>query len=202
MGTETMARPNRTEKRDETRRRLLEAARWLYLKRGLDGVSIDGVAEAAGFSKGAVYANFEDKEALILSVWRAHFEAKNDRFTEALERKAPEAMMAALREAMVAIFAEGSWPHFAAEIRRHREYSVLVAELAIMERAEIEGLRQVVGEIYRRFGRDPGPCLAETTATLFALGEGLILRAEADGASPETSADRFMAVLRAMVAAE
>jgi AcrR family transcriptional regulator len=58
-------RLKRAESRELTRRRLLEAAGQLFARHGFDGTSVDDVAEAAGFSKGAVYYNFESKDELF-----------------------------------------------------------------------------------------------------------------------------------------
>jgi TetR/AcrR family transcriptional regulator, transcriptional repressor of aconitase len=43
------------DKREETRARLLEAAAHVFAKKGYEGASVDDVAHAAGFTKGAVY---------------------------------------------------------------------------------------------------------------------------------------------------
>lgn len=50
--------------RQETRRRILDAARRLFNRRGLTDVSIDEVMEAAGLTRGAFYSYFPSKEAL------------------------------------------------------------------------------------------------------------------------------------------
>jgi AcrR family transcriptional regulator len=62
------ARLTREEQKAQTRARLLEAAAKVFARRGLHAASVEEVAEAAGFSKGAVYANFESKEALFLAL--------------------------------------------------------------------------------------------------------------------------------------
>lgn len=53
------------ESREQTRRRLLTAAARLFARRGYQATSVDDIAEAAGFSKGAVYYNFESKDELF-----------------------------------------------------------------------------------------------------------------------------------------
>ena len=61
-------RLSRAEQRDLTRARLLDAAEQVFIERGFHATSVDEVAEAAGFSKGAVYSNFESKDELFLAV--------------------------------------------------------------------------------------------------------------------------------------
>jgi AcrR family transcriptional regulator len=57
-------------KRDEVRRKLLMAAAEILERRGLDQTSLEDIADAAGFSKGAVYSNFESKDDLLLALIR------------------------------------------------------------------------------------------------------------------------------------
>jgi AcrR family transcriptional regulator len=58
-------RLTRAESREQTRKRLLAAAARLFAKNGFDGTSVEDVAEAAGFSKGALYYNFASKDDLF-----------------------------------------------------------------------------------------------------------------------------------------
>jgi len=53
---------------DQTRARLVEAAAKLFAERGYEAASLGDVAAEAGFTKGAVYANFASKEDLLLAV--------------------------------------------------------------------------------------------------------------------------------------
>jgi AcrR family transcriptional regulator len=66
------AKPTRDEKKAHTRRRLLDAAAEVFARRGFAATSLDEIADAAGFSKGAVYSNFAGKEDLFLSVLDEH----------------------------------------------------------------------------------------------------------------------------------
>jgi len=61
------------ERKAETRARLLAAAADLFAEQGIDAVSVDAVAEAAGRTSGAVYAHFGSKQGLLLALldsWR------------------------------------------------------------------------------------------------------------------------------------
>jgi len=51
-----------------TRSHLLDAAARVFARQGFDGASIDDIAAAAGFTKGAVYSNFKNKEDLFLAL--------------------------------------------------------------------------------------------------------------------------------------
>lgn len=65
--TERSRTPQR-ERRAETRRRLLDAAAQLFAEQGVDGVSVDAVADAAGRTSGAVYDHFGSKHGLLMAV--------------------------------------------------------------------------------------------------------------------------------------
>lgn len=56
------------ERKADTRARLLEAAAGLFGERGVDTVSVDAVADAAGRTSGAVYAHFGSKQGLLLAL--------------------------------------------------------------------------------------------------------------------------------------
>ncbi len=56
------------ERKAETRARLLAAAAELFAEQGIDAVSVDAVAEAAGRTSGAVYAHFGSKQGLLLAL--------------------------------------------------------------------------------------------------------------------------------------
>jgi AcrR family transcriptional regulator len=61
-------RLSRTEAQAETRRRLLDAAEDAFAAEGFAGASLERIAEAAGYSRGAVYSNFGDKADLFVAV--------------------------------------------------------------------------------------------------------------------------------------
>ena len=54
-----------------TKERLLEQAARLFAERGYAGVSLEDIAQAAGFTKGAVYSHFGSKEQTFLAALRA-----------------------------------------------------------------------------------------------------------------------------------
>ncbi|MDQ4113568.1 MAG: TetR/AcrR family transcriptional regulator [Actinomycetota bacterium] len=63
-----MGRITRKESHAQTRERLIETAHRLFISDGYNATSLDKVATAAGFSKGAVYSNFATKHELGLAV--------------------------------------------------------------------------------------------------------------------------------------
>jgi AcrR family transcriptional regulator len=63
---------DRSARKAETRARLLDAAARVYAKRGFGGATLDEVAAAAGFTKGAVYGHFGSKQNLLLALMEEH----------------------------------------------------------------------------------------------------------------------------------
>ncbi len=61
-------RLTRQESKEVTRLRLIEAAERLFVRKGYDDTSVDEISETAGYSRGAFYSNFDDKEQLFLAV--------------------------------------------------------------------------------------------------------------------------------------
>jgi AcrR family transcriptional regulator len=93
------------DKREETRARLLAAAADVFAKKGYERASVDDIAQAAGFTKGAVYWNFASKEELFLALVQEREAALLDEFfaaaaarsddyvanlTEVFKRRAPD----------------------------------------------------------------------------------------------------------------
>jgi AcrR family transcriptional regulator len=69
--TETRLAPprlSRKERQAETRQRLLDAAERVFLRRGLQGSSVEEIAAEAGFTRGAFYSNFKSKEELFVEL--------------------------------------------------------------------------------------------------------------------------------------
>jgi AcrR family transcriptional regulator len=56
------------ERRAQTRRALLDAAATLFVERGVDGASIDAIAEAADRTSGAVYDHFGGKDGILFAL--------------------------------------------------------------------------------------------------------------------------------------
>ncbi len=73
-------RMSRAERKEMTRELLLDAAIEVFAEKGYHGASLDDVADAAGFTKGAVYSNFTRKSDLF----RALLERESGRYDQAL----------------------------------------------------------------------------------------------------------------------
>src|SRR6516225_3193626 len=160
-----MKRKRRTqaERREETRELVLAAAAGVFARRGFHATSLDAVAEEAGFSRGAVYYNFADKEELFLELLdrrcaeraqdlRAVFADNPEDDVAATSR---QAQLAAQR-ALEAMTGDPEWralyleflAHAARDMAFRRRFSKRSAEMrGALEAIVIERTRSVSGPL-------------------------------------------------------
>ena len=79
--------PTRAQRQARTRTELIDAAERLFSTGGFHATSLDAVADAAGYTKGAVYSNFASKEDLFFAV----YERRVDRYLAEAEPMFAEA---------------------------------------------------------------------------------------------------------------
>jgi AcrR family transcriptional regulator len=81
-----MSRVRTRPTRDDTREKLFEAAARVFEEQGIGGASIEVIAAAAGFTRGAFYSNFKSKDELIIAMLEDHVEQSINRIHGLLER--------------------------------------------------------------------------------------------------------------------
>src|SRR5436190_21240498 len=69
-----MSRVRTRPTRDDTRDKLFEAAARVFEEQGIGAASIEAIAAAAGFTRGAFYSNFASKDELIIAMLEDHVE--------------------------------------------------------------------------------------------------------------------------------
>jgi AcrR family transcriptional regulator len=70
-----------TRRREATRERVLDAARDVFAERGVYGGSVEEICARAGFTRGAFYSNFSDKDDVL----RALIAREHDRLLDHLD---------------------------------------------------------------------------------------------------------------------
>ena len=63
-------RLTREQSKDQTRERLIDAARTTFVKKGYVATSVEDIASAAGYTRGAFYSNFDGKSELLIELLR------------------------------------------------------------------------------------------------------------------------------------
>jgi AcrR family transcriptional regulator len=200
------ARPRRrltqAEAKERTRQELVAAAARVFAQKGFAGASLEEIAEAAGYSTGAVYYNFAGKEELFLELIRSGWARQIERRTEAVTRVFAEAAadggdpFDTLSAFLAGRAGQGSdvsplVAEFWLYAVRHPEVMDLVAaKLSEQDR----GLEPVIAEAMERYGTPEGISPAELTLVAMSLFEGLARRRRMDkDAVPD---DLFARVLR------
>jgi AcrR family transcriptional regulator len=166
----------RREKQQRTRKSLLRAANEMFCERGLDGASVDEVAQAAGYTKGAFYANFKSKEELFLVML-------DDRFAEELERldrmlagtHEPQEEAAAAASDFIRFATDQEWQRlsfqFVAYAARNEEFR---QELATRQRAMRERMADVFTRWKQSFDADFPLPVEDITAMTFFMADGFL----------------------------
>src|SRR3984893_18872245 len=93
-----MSRVRTRPTRYDTRDKLFEAAARVFEDQGIGGASIEAIALAAGFTRGAFYSNFASKDEMIIAMLEDHVEQSIRRMHELLAtHKKPEDFIDAFR---------------------------------------------------------------------------------------------------------
>lgn len=107
-------RPTRGEVRD----RILDAASKVFAADGFAGATIDAIGQAAGFTKGAVYSNFESKDELFLALVDREFELRGEQIATVLDNSGGDTGTAANELSRSVLDS----------VRDHSDYYVLLVE--------------------------------------------------------------------------
>lgn len=81
-----MSRVRTRPTRDDTCEKLFEAAARVFEEQGIGSASIEAIAAAAGFTRGAFYSNFKSKDELIIAMLENHVEQSIRRSLDLLAR--------------------------------------------------------------------------------------------------------------------
>lgn len=185
------------EKRERTRRRLIEAAFEVVAERGFHAASVDLIAQRADLSTGALYANFANKDALLLAAFEEHVRW----FERSLETAAASPDVRAgigdwirgLRgePEQFLVFVE----FWAYAVRRPELRSELNARLDAMRTAMTDGIERRSTEA----GTTPQLPAEMAARVALALGRGLAFEivTDPDAAQAEAIADLLAAVVSA-----
>ncbi len=102
-------RLTRDEARQQTRERLLEAAASVFTRLGYNGASLEAVAEAAGYTRGAVYSNFATKADLFMALLERYVEGESEKQVAQLESGSIGDFIDGLDETIERQQGDGEW---------------------------------------------------------------------------------------------
>lgn len=149
-------KPHRTRPtRGEVRDRILDAASKVFAAEGFAGATIDAIGQAAGFTKGAVYSNFESKDELFLALLDREFELRGEQIVTALDSSGGDTAAAA-RELSRSVLNS---------VRDHSDYYVLFVEYWLRAQRDHQ-LRERLIERRRAAAADQALHIVTSTATV------------------------------------
>lgn len=93
--TTTRREAKPSEKSEQKRARILEAAERLFVEQGLEGASLRAIAKEAGYTPAALYFHFENKQALYAALLEASLQRLIEATAAAERQAAPEDRLAA-----------------------------------------------------------------------------------------------------------
>jgi AcrR family transcriptional regulator len=177
-----MARMTRAESQAQTRAQLVATAKRLFFEDGYHPTSLEKVADAAGYSKGAVYSNFRNKDELCTAVLD---EIRAERLGEVLEiigRPDTPSRTDALRDWAERVIGDPGWTSLEVEFAVHaRRNEQLRTDLAARLHNILQMLTAGVESADNPDLKMPGP---QTATVLLALGVGLGLLRSVDPSIP------------------
>jgi AcrR family transcriptional regulator len=167
----------RAERQAQTREDLIDAAEELFTANGFHATSLDAVAIAAGYTKGAVYSNFSSKEDLFFAVYERRV-ARHEAHVAELFAEPPDAREAILRvivavgdlrrrrqDGWMAVFLE-FWTH----VLRHPEHRARFGEA---HRRAVEPFRVALEQFAEQRGITLAIPADQLATSLFAMENGI-----------------------------
>jgi AcrR family transcriptional regulator len=141
--TKPRKRLTREESRAQTRATLIAVGRRHFLRYGVGGAVAEKIAEDAGYSRGALYSNFEGKEELFLAVIQEEQAFRLNFFRSLLkEEPSGKRRLRKMRDAIADLLTDHDWIVLRAEF-----------EAAALRS---ERIRQSFVEMHRQQIRDGG----------------------------------------------
>lgn len=111
MASAPTATGNKHQQRTEaTRRKLLKSAQRVFARDGFEAARIEDIANDAGHTRGAFYANFESKEDLFFALLEQQAGERFAKMERVLERcSTDEERVAAFRTYYVGLLSDRQW---------------------------------------------------------------------------------------------
>jgi AcrR family transcriptional regulator len=174
-----MRRLSQAESRALTRKRLLEAAERVFAEKGFAAASLEEIAEAAGYTRGAVYYNFADKDELFIAVLEQRLQSEIATISDLIKGSDdPQQLVLALRRR------RASEPRSTREARRWAQLSdefwlyALRNESARKRLAEHQrhlrgAYASGISGVLSRLGVEPPAPVERLAALIMALDDGL-----------------------------
>ncbi len=194
----------RTARRDATRERVLDAAREVFAEKGVFGGSVEEICERAGFTRGAFYSNFTDKDDVLRALVEreqarllAHLDASLDAVDEAIEA-APDlesVLHSIILRILRSVPVDRQLMLMTSELEIHAIRRPDVPRSLLDVNARFRGrIGGYISAAMERHGRELIAPVADVTDTLFAVVERSYRRAllGGEGGDPDALASAVL----------
>jgi AcrR family transcriptional regulator len=175
-------RLNRQERKSQTRERLIDAAAAVFAQRGFETATLDEVAAAAGYTKGAVYSNFASKTELFIALIERRIEVQTAEHARRFEGQDLPGLARTLEaEPDEDPDSERQWLLLAVEFWLHamrdERARVLMAEQ--YERARLASAK-LIAPLYQTMGQESSMPPRDMAIVIESIGIGLAIQAALD----------------------
>lgn len=193
----TSPRPTQSDRTAATRKKLISAAARIFARDGFEAARLEEIAAAAGYTRGALYANFKDKEDLFFALLEDWIGDRVSELDELLRKEAstPEEKVRTVRGYYAQCAKDRRLVLLSLEftlyaIRHPAAHARLCTRKRRLRVHGTELIREITHS-HRHWqspkGRSPLPASAHaTTAALGALSNALLLEHVVD---PKTMSD-------------
>jgi AcrR family transcriptional regulator len=173
----TRKRLTREESRDQTRQRLLDAAEKLIAKKGLAATSVEDIADAAGYTRGAFYSNFGGKNDLFIELLRRDHQQATDEMNALLSDDIPvDQLQSRTREMYSQLYRDNecfmNWTEARMAAARDAKFRTKLSALMQEKRMQIA---KFIEYFYGRVGVTPPAAPEEMAMGFMSLVEGVTL---------------------------
>lgn len=193
-----------SQRREQTRARLLDAAHDVFAEVGMDAASVEAICERAGFTRGAFYSNFESKDELFLALVTRLSEAKLDAVASRVQRLSADGPVdvSELLGQLNAPFGEGMDPHLLTEIRVQALRDVRLADAFLtLQRRVLDRIEGFLEHIVATYGLTLRLSVAEAARILLDVSNETCTTAMLQGLGGDDVTAALRARLDALIPA-
>lgn len=177
-----MPRLTRSESKALTRQRLLKAAREVFIRQGFHATTVDQIAEEAGYSKGAVYSQFDSKVDVFLALYEERVNARVAKYLQDAENvDSQDQARAATEEWLGVLRKERDWSSVLIEFWAYTARDPAVRERfsALRDRTR-DAFAQAFEVAAKQSGRELALSPQVTAMTFMSLANGFALESFAN----------------------
>ncbi len=188
----------RSERSERNRAALLDAAGRVFRERGYAGATLEGIADEAGFTKGAIYSQFRSKADLFCALLELRIAERARENAELAGNLAGDEALAALLDHVTRQSrADPDWAMVLIEFRVHaaRDPELNERYAALHERT-VDALAELFGSLHARAGSVPPVPPRQLAELVLAVGTGVQLE---QAASPDALGGELVADVLAQV---